>query len=142
MVTVEEAERKLRRRGAMRSHLVAVFLTACVSLSAMEVGADAPRPDPPEAPPVAAATPPQAAAAAVEHAAPAGSPADAAANAPAENMGAECMQAAILMVNRSPRHPRSAEPTAAASAEAGGPVSRQEAGGPVSTICERCVSDV
>ena len=34
MVTVEEAERKLRRRGAMRSHLVAVFLTACVSLSA------------------------------------------------------------------------------------------------------------
>ena len=41
----------------------------------------------------------------------AGSPADAAANAPAENMGAECMQAAILMVNRSPRHPRSAEPT-------------------------------
>ena len=91
MVTVEEAERKLRRRGAMRSHLVAVFLTACVSLSAMEAGADAPRPDPPEAPPIAAATPPQAAAAAVEHAAPAGSPADAAANAPAETMEAECM---------------------------------------------------
>ena len=43
MVTVEEAERKLRRRGAMRSHLVAVFLTACVSLSAMEAGADAQR---------------------------------------------------------------------------------------------------
>ena len=93
MVTVEEAERKLRRRGAMRSHLArglfdSVRLAVCDGGRGRCATAGPAR----SAACCRRATPPQAAAAAVEHAAPAGSPADAAANVPAETR-AECMQA-------------------------------------------------